>query len=337
MKNYFILTLALFLIFSSCKKEEFPLEFNLRCSITNPLGVLIEWDQVDENRRHEVIDRREVGTNNWEPIVSLNNDEREYLDTDMLSFLDTWEGEIKMYEYRLRSYPENLSGIPAEDDNDGLMYSETVIGYVGCEPGCWFELLASQTGGEYYQSDSPGNLVDIIIEVIESHAEEEADIMFLIDKTGSMLDDIDAVKDGLADIIDILPSNCRLGMAAFGNLVCDSIESNLTWYDFQDLTLNHDYIEDLVNDISPSNGCGPEESVFDGIYRTVNDATWESNNKLILVIGDEPPILAPCPDPLNSSNCFPVSSGCSLYSASEVIQICNSTRVVANLYPILVY
>ena len=100
-----------------------------------------------------------------------------------------------IYEYRIRSYPENNSGIPAGDNsNDGLMYSNINTGYVGCEPGCWFELLAQETGGEYNIAETSDNLVATIIDVLNSHANEGSDLMFLIDKTGSMGDDIEEVR-----------------------------------------------------------------------------------------------------------------------------------------------
>lgn len=334
MKNYFILTISILLTFSSCRKEEFPLEFNLRCSITNPMGVLIEWEQVDEHPRHEVVDRRIKGTTEWFQIVALEEDEREFYDIDMPSFLDSWMTEPIIYEYRLRSYPENNSGIPAdENSNNGLMYSNIGTGYVGCEPGCWFELLAQETGGEYSVAGTSDNLVATIIDVINSHANENSDLMFLIDKTGSMGDDIDEVRNGLTDIIDILPNNCRLGLATYGDLACDSLWTSGNWFDFQNLTDDHDLIQELVDDLSTTGGCDYPESVFDGIYRCINQGFWESDNKLILVIGDAPPLIQPCTLPLTSLQPFE----CTEYSAMEVIELCNSSEIVANLYPILVY
>ena len=334
MKNYFILTLVIILTISSCRKEEFPLEFNLRSSIDNPLGVLVEWDQVDENPRHEVVDRREKGTSEWMQIVALEEDEREFYDTSMPSFLDSWMSEPIIYEYRVRSYPENNSGIPAGDNsNDGLMYSNISTGYVGCEHGCWFELLAQETGGEYNIAGTSDNLVATIIDVLNSHANEGSDLMFLIDKTGSMGDDIEEVRNGLTDIIDALPADCRLGLASYVDLACDSLWTGGSWFDFQNLTEDHDLIQELIDDLSTTGGCDWPESVFDGIYRCLNQGEWESDNKLIMVIGDAPPLIQPCTLPL--TNLQPYE--CTEYSATEVIDLCNSTDIVANLYPILVY
>ena len=76
-----------------------------------------------------------------------------------------------------------------------------------------------------------------------------------------------------------------------------------------------------------------QESVFDGIYRCLNQGEWESDNKLIMVIGDAPPLIQLCTLPL--TNLQPYE--CTEHSATEVIDLCNSTEIVANLYPILVY
>ena len=324
----------IFCCFFSCKKEVvYPLNFNLKCSVTNPMGVFIEWDQVDSNSRWEVLDRREKGTEDWYPLISLGEDEREYLDTDMLSFLDSWDTEPVIYEYKLRSYNESLSAIPTDNDNNGLMYSEIVTGYVGCEPGCWFELLASETGGQYYVAGDSDNLVETIINVITAHADEYSDIMFLIDKTGSMGDDISEVRDGLNEIIEELPDNCRVGLASYGDLACDSLWTGGNWFDFQNLTYDTSLIQELVDNLTTTGGCDLPESVFDGIYRCLNQGEWESDNKLILVIGDAPPLIQPCSIPLNSLQPYE----CTEYSASNVIDLCNSSNIVANLYPILVY
>ena len=80
--------------------------------------------------------------------------------------------------------------------------------------------------------------------------------MFLIDKTSRMLDDIDSIKSGLTSIIVALPSNYRLGLTTYADLVYDSVSTmnGNDWYDFEDLTLNNSNIQTLVKSLSTTGG-----------------------------------------------------------------------------------
>ena len=158
--------------------------------------------------------------------------------------------------------------------------------------------------------------------------------MFLIDKTSSMWDDIAAVQGGLGTIISLMPPQCRLGFAAYGDFIADSVCGSYNdWYDFEDLTLNHALIQTLVDNIVPTGGMGWEESVFDGLHRTIAKADWQADNKLLLVIGDAPPLIAPCPVgyPCPSVGGFE----CTNNSIMDVVTACFANSVVTNIYPVV--
>ena len=110
-------------------------------------------------------------------------------------------------------------------------------------------MLATETGGEYNVAGTADNIVNIVIEVITNHANEGSDLMFLIDKTGSMGDDISAVQNGLSAILDTLPENCRIGLASYGDLACDSLWTGGSWFDFQDLTNEYDLVQLLIDNL----------------------------------------------------------------------------------------
>jgi hypothetical protein len=195
-----------------------------------------------------------------------------------------------------------------------------------------FGLLANLTGGIYTSYSTSDSLTDIIVMLLDSFATDSADIMLLIDKTGSMYDDIFAVQSGLTTIINNLPPNCRLGLATYGDLVSDSLSVGFgSWYDFEDLTLTHSNIQTSVDNLTTTGGGELPESVFDGLYRTITKADWQANNKLLLVIGDAPPLVIPCNIPLTSAQ--PVE--CTMHSIMDVVTSCLANNVVTNIYPVV--
>jgi hypothetical protein len=115
-----------------------------------------------------------------------------------------------------------------------------------------------------------------------------ADVVFLIDNTGSMEDDIDSVKASVTTILESLPQNTRVGLATYGD---NNLDPN-GWYSYTDLTDDHDVIKTKVNQIELSGG-GPDwlESVYDGLWETMVKMSWfSSTQRLIIVLGDAPPL-----------------------------------------------
>ena len=314
-----ILFLGIIVTFSSCKKEAIEeLEGNiiLTSSTEYPLGIVSRWTNVSDIDSYKLY--RSDDGENYEKLITLGKNDVQYFDTSVVT-------EIQYHYY--------ISGVSS--DIDGSIQSNTSIGRaVNLTTENSFSLLADLTGGYYSTTPSADSLTDIIIALIDSIATEGADVMFLIDKTASMWDDIIAVQSGLTSIIAALPSNCRLGLASYGDLVADSVWGwgGNNWYDFEDLTLNHSNIQTLVNNLSTTGGEDMPESVFDGLYRTIGNASWQAGNKLLIVIGDAPPLITPCNLPLTPAQ--PVE--CTMHTIMDVVNACLANSVVTNLYPVVI-
>tara|TARA_Y100000589_G_scaffold207985_1_gene196139 strand:- start:265 stop:1329 length:1065 start_codon:yes stop_codon:yes gene_type:complete len=333
-----IITFVL-IVFSSCNKDiEIQQEtapFNLIASDNYPLGILLQWNKL-ENFDGFYNVYRKYSTGEWEVIESIKFDEYSILDSDdYFYYFDDSVLDFSDYQYYISAINDG-NDIANIIQGIGEKISNTVIGQsVELTVENSFQLLANLTGGVY--NTTPENeLTETIISIIHDYAKDGgADIMFLIDKTGSMENDINNIQKGLNLIIDSMPLNCRLGLATYGDLMVDSVftdyESFGNWYDFQDLTSDYNLIQDLINSIITTGGGEYPESVFDGIFRTVNDANWLFENKMILVIGDAPPIINPCIFPLSDN-----IAECSMNSIIDVITLCNSYNVSANLYPVLI-
>ncbi|MDA3901721.1 MAG: VWA domain-containing protein [Spirochaetes bacterium] len=153
-----------------------------------------------------------------------------------------------------------------------------------------YEKIAEATGGTITEAKDAEDLPVQISQVIQKHAQEQvgAEIMLLIDKTASMRDDIDAVVSGLSLIIDELPVEARLGLATYGDKNVDGSD----WYTFKDFTMDHDSIIDELNIIETTGGGDWPESVYDGIYSTIEKASWGGYAplRMIICIGDAAPL-----------------------------------------------
>ena len=313
--------LAIIVTLSSCKKEEDQvqvLEGSIILTTSNeyPLGVVNKWSVLSSATSYNLY--RSNDSENYDIINSLASNVTTYFDTSAVEGIQ--------YQYYVVGTSSNIDGSVKSNTTTGLAVSLTTENS--------FALLANLTGGYYSTTPSADSLTDVIIALIDSFATEGADVMFLIDKTGSMMDDIMAVQSGLTSIIAALPSNCRLGLASYGDLIADSVwgSGGNDWYDFEDLTLNHSNIQALVNSLSTTGGGDFPESVFDGLYRTIGNASWQAGNKLLIVIGDAPPLITPCNLPLTPAQ--PVE--CTMHTIMDVVNACLANSVVTNLYPVVI-
>ena len=307
------------LIISSCKKEdEIILEGSITLSSSNeyPLGVVNKWSSVNNATSYELY--RSNNDGNYDMIITLNQGINTYFDTSATEGME--------YQYYILGKSSEMAGSVKSNTTNGRAV------YLTTENS--FGLLAELTGGYYSTTPSADSLTDVIIALIDSFATEGADVMFLIDKTGSMWDDIVAVQLGLTSIIAALPSNSRLGLASYGDMIADSVWGwgGNDWYDSEDLTLNHSNIQVLVDSLSTTGGGDIPESVFDGLYRTIDNTSWQAGNKLLIVIGDAPPLITPCNLPLTPAQ--PVE--CTMHSIMDVVNACLANSVVTNLYPVVI-
>lgn len=133
---------------------------------------------------------------------------------------------------------------------------------------------------------TPEDIPKVLCRIV-SEAKAGSEIVFLIDKTGSMDDDIDQVKKSINEIIDCLPPGCRLGAATYGDFYADGSD----WFDIELLTEDYQLIRNYVNLISTTGGGDIAESVYDGIWEVLVQMPWKDCNApdKIIVMGDAEP------------------------------------------------
>lgn len=118
------------------------------------------------------------------------------------------------------------------------------------------------------------------------------DIVFVIDSTGSMHDEIRTIKEHLINVVESLESgyprpDVRIGVVVYRDYP-DQEKEYL--YKKLDLTNNPKKAADFIKGIDAYGGGDYEEAVETGLNVAINKLTWRSNaRKIMLLVGDAPP------------------------------------------------
>jgi Mg-chelatase subunit ChlD len=118
------------------------------------------------------------------------------------------------------------------------------------------------------------------------------DVVILLDSTGSMADEILAIKSHIQNIVKDTRSGSpqpvvRIGIVAYRD---HPPEDNSYVYKQFDLTRDIDGLMDELHDIDARGGGDGPEAVADGLHVAVNKMDWSDNaEKIIFLIGDAPP------------------------------------------------
>jgi Secretion system C-terminal sorting domain/von Willebrand factor type A domain len=179
--------------------------------------------------------------------------------------------------------------------------------------------LAKATQGDLKLLVNSKLITAEIINIIKSNAENNADLLILMDKTGSMADDIVNVQQGLGQIIDVLKTfnNVRLGIALYGDKNVDGKD----WFSFRNFETNYNNARDFINRIEVTGGGDYPESVYEGFFEACKQNFWRSENKrMIILIGDAPPLEKPL----------------SQYKVTDVITKAEEDKIKMNFFPIVV-
>jgi len=117
------------------------------------------------------------------------------------------------------------------------------------------------------------------------------DVVFLVDTTGSMGDEISVVKKSLVDMIAEIEGGTPRPDVRFGLVVYrDRGDEYVTR--LSKLTDDTDAVIKEVKAIEASGGGDEPESVNEALHVTINDMNWDwdvNTEKTIFLIGDAPP------------------------------------------------
>ncbi len=123
-------------------------------------------------------------------------------------------------------------------------------------------------------------------------ASTKLDIAFVVDTTGSMKDDITAVKDSLFEIVNHITSRTegleiRFGIVSYRDHPPQDRTYVTRVFDFSEKIRR---VHKLISELRPSEGGDTPEAVADGLFDARTKLSWASEAyKVLLLVGDAPP------------------------------------------------
>jgi Mg-chelatase subunit ChlD len=153
-----------------------------------------------------------------------------------------------------------------------------------------FGRFSADTGGVSVESSGAAEVPSDIRAVFQAGvpAGEPVDLVFVVDATGSMRDDIDAVRADMHSILDSLTAtnpDRRLGIVVYRDVGDDFVSKTV-------LTLNADESEivEAIGSIEVDGGGDTREHVYAGIDTALTEQPWrEGASQHIVLMGDAPP------------------------------------------------
>ncbi|NDJ53491.1 MAG: VWA domain-containing protein [Chloroflexi bacterium] len=133
---------------------------------------------------------------------------------------------------------------------------------------------------------------DVVLDTDPAEAPVQLDVMFLIDATGSMDDEIAQLKENILSIsaqVAALPSqpNVRFGMVHYRDRG-DEYVTRITQF-----TGSIDTFQSALLEVQAAGGGDEPESLNEGMHRAIWDVDWrqEDTVKLMFLVADAPPHL----------------------------------------------
>ncbi len=177
-------------------------------------------------------------------------------------------------------------------------YSRNVIREPDCEQSGIVEFTCNDCGDKY-QQEIPVRHVDNdndgFCDTCGSPDVFLLELAFIVDTTGSMDDDINAVKDRMSDILSGLDEdgiNYRIALIDYRDFPDRTGESEDYPYMLQlDFSSDHDSILNAIYNLELGNGGDWEETLYSALVDGMSELTWTRNSsKCAIIMGDAPPL-----------------------------------------------
>lgn len=149
--------------------------------------------------------------------------------------------------------------------------------------------LSSATSGTTVESQAAEDVPELIVRIFDqSIPEGPVDVVFVVDTTGSMHDDIDAVKRDMRQILDHLRRrnpDYRVGVVGYRDIGDDYLTRTFLFLDGEDAR-----IEAAIAALTVDGGDDWREHVYAGITTALDGQPWRPHtSQHIILMGDAPP------------------------------------------------
>jgi Mg-chelatase subunit ChlD len=145
----------------------------------------------------------------------------------------------------------------------------------------------AQTGqGEAVRTAGPVDIISTIRSILRKEQGNTLDLVFALDTTASMRDDIDGIRDGLPIMLaEELPSfrSLRIGIVLYKDYGETYITKTVPF------TTDLNRFQRSLLDITINGGRDIPEAVYEALYEAATKFRWQAESRLVILIGDAPP------------------------------------------------
>jgi hypothetical protein len=147
-----------------------------------------------------------------------------------------------------------------------------------------FDRISRWGGGSLLRSAGPEDVVDRVRDILAGER-GSMDLVICLDTTGSMKNDIEAIRKDLVPMISsmLAGSPGRVGLVLYK----DYYEEYLTRV--IPFTSDLNQVQKTLDGIVPRGGKDIPEAVYEALYDGAVKFSWEAESRLIILIGDAPP------------------------------------------------
>lgn len=241
-----------------------------------------EWN--DNDHFAEFVDKLGAQSNGWYEIaakwnqvatkrihVRVHNGSEEALHLAVVTLLDT-NGNI-------------LWTAVTDADGDAYLFYGVSPSVESATPAS-IEVIARD--GKKLTHQLTGNETEVVLALESTNAPTKLDVMFMIDTTGSMGDELEYLKAEMGDVIRRVAQECSIGVRTSVNFYRDKgDEYELRYFDFRS------DVEEAVTLLSQQRAYGGgdyPEAVDTALDYAINQARWEEGAiKIMFLVLDAPP------------------------------------------------
>lgn len=174
-------------------------------------------------------------------------------------------------------YTLHVTQKPLEGPPEGNYMKDTVDS---------FRQIVQSGNGNLIFSTGPEDLVEKIEDVIDSTTGNSLDIVFCLDTTSSMQDDIDEIRLALSPMLVEKVTqfqSFRIGMVLYKDYFDEYLTRVIPF------TKDMDQFQRTLNSIQVGGGRDIPEAVYEALYDGAVSFPWEAETRSLILIGDAPP------------------------------------------------
>ena len=162
-----------------------------------------------------------------------------------------------------------------------------------------FDMIAREAGGSITYSKGPQTITDDIVKVLgKLDPSQSADIVFALDTTGSMKDDVARLRQDLVPRMEAVLAEftapVRLGLLLYRDYVDGYSHRGIPVRVYPFAATVQEFRENLFDfTIKGNEGGDVPEAVYEALYGSMDFYKWNAAQRRVILIGDAEPHLKP--------------------------------------------